>query len=260
MEYTIQQLAKLSGTTRRTLRYYGQIGLLTPARTTPAGYRIYGPAQVDRLQQILFYRELGFELSAIRSILDSPGFQLQAALQSHLVELEARRERLDALILTVRKTLDAQQGGITMSDPEKFKCFKSRIIEENEARYGAEVRAKYGGDALDEANARLMGASRQEYSRWTALGETIQTRLEELVRAGAEPAGEEGRALARLHRQWCTFTWPGTEDPKAHASLAVLYTEDPRFTAYYDKDLPGCAAFLRAAVEACAKIPQRTAY
>ena len=182
MEYTIQQLAKLSGTTRRTLRYYGQIGLLTPARTTPAGYRIYGPAQVDRLQQILFYRELGFELSAIRSILDSPGFQLQAALQSHLVELEARRERLDALILTVRKTLDAQQGGITMSDPEKFKCFKSRIIEENEARYGAEVRAKYGGDALDEANARLMGASRQEYSRWTALGETIQTRLEDFGR------------------------------------------------------------------------------
>lgn len=250
MEYTIQQLARLSGVTRRTLRYYDQIGLLRPARTTPAGYRIYGPAQVDRLQDILFYRALGLELADIGPALDDPAFQRREALQSHLAALEERRRELDALILTVRKTLDAEQGGIPMSDKEKFECFKQKAVQENEAAYGPEVRARYGGEAMDEANARFMGRSREEYDAWTALGREIQEKLESAVRAGADPAGEAGRALALLHRKWCAFGWKGAAEPRNHAALAVMYTEDSRFTAYYDKDLPGCAAFLRAAVEA----------
>lgn len=254
MEYTIQQLAQLAGVTRRTLRWYDQIGLLTPARTTPAGYRVYGPAQVDRLQQILLYRALGLDLASIRTILDCPGFQPQAALQSHLEQLEAKRAQLDALILTVRRTLNAQQGGIAMTDTEKFECFKRKVIKENRENYGAEVCAKYGAGALEEADARLMARSKAEYDQWTALGEEIQQKLERAVSAQADPAGAEGRDLALLHRRWCAFLWEGAGDPKAHAALAALYTEDPRFTAYYDRTVPGCARFLRAAVEACSEI------
>lgn len=254
MEYTIQQLAQLAGVTRRTLRWYDQIGLLTPARTTPAGYRLYGPEQVDRLQQILFYRALGLDLSSIRMILDSPGFQPQAALQSHLKELEAKRAQLDALILTVRKTLHARQGGTEMTDTEKFECFKQQVIKENQEKYGPEICAKYGSGALEESNARLMARSKGEYDQWTALGREIQQKLEQAVTAQTDPAGAEGQTLALLHRRWCSFQWAGAGDPKAHAALAALYTADSRFTAYYDRTIPGCAAFLRAAVEACAGI------
>ena len=237
MEYTIQQLAKLSGVTRRTLRYYDQIGLLRPARTTEAGYRIYGPSQVDRLQHILFYRALGLELAEIRAALDDPDFRRQEALQSHLAALEEQRRALDTLILTVRKALDAEQGGIPMQDHEKFECFKQTLIQENEAAYGPELRARYGGGTIDAANDLFMSRSRQE-------------KLEAAVQAGADPAGAEGRALALLHRKWCAFRWPGAAEPRNHAALAALYTEDPRFTACYDKAVPGCAAFLRAAAEA----------
>ena len=105
MEYTIKQLADLSGVTPRTLRWYDREGLLRPGRVTEAGYRIYGPKEVDRLQEILFYRELGFSLADIRRLLNDPAYDRQAALQSHLAEMEARRARLEWLILTVQKTI-----------------------------------------------------------------------------------------------------------------------------------------------------------
>ena len=110
MEYSITALAKLAGVTPRTLRWYDETGLLKPLRTTTAGYRIYGPLEVERLQDILFYRELGFELSDIRSILDDPAFDRQAALQGHLAALKQQRERLDGLIQTVQKTISTLQG------------------------------------------------------------------------------------------------------------------------------------------------------
>ena len=121
MEYTIKQLSDLAGVTPRTLRWYDSQGLLKPGRVTEAGYRLYGPAEVDRLQQILFYRALDLPLAEIRTLLERPDFDRQAALQSHLAALEARRAQLDALILTVKQTL---KGADTMSDAEKFECFK----------------------------------------------------------------------------------------------------------------------------------------
>ena len=249
MEYTVKELADLAGVTPRTLRWYDREGLLHPARLTPAGYRLYGPEEVDRLQQVLFYRELGLGLSAIRSLLDDPAYDRQAALQSHLRELEARRARLDALILTVQKTLRDEKGGTRMSDREKFECFKSRLLQEHETAYGAEVRARYGDQEADRAYARLSALTWEEYRSWETLGDRILAALAAAVRSGADPAGEAGAALAELHREWLGFSWE-VYTPQAHRGLAALYTQDPRFTAYYDREVSGCAAFLRAAVEA----------
>ena len=249
MEYTVKELADLAGVTPRTLRWYDREGLLHPARLTPAGYRLYGPEEVDRLQQVLFYRELGLGLSAIRSLLDDPAYDRQAALQSHLRELEARRARLDALILTVQKTLRDEKGGTRMSDREKFECFKSRLLQEHETAYGAEVRARYGDQEADRAYARLSALTWEEYRSWVTLGDRILAALAAAVRSGADPAGEAGAALAELHREWLGFSWE-VYTPQAHRGLAALYTQDPRFTAYYDREVSGCAAFLRAAVEA----------
>jgi len=252
MEYTIKALAELAGVTPRTLRWYDSLGLLKPLRSTDAGYRIYGPQQVDRLQTILFYRELGLELSAIRGILDDPAFDRQTALQSHLAELEKRRSQLDALILTVQKTIAETQGGHPMSDHEKFEAFKRQAVEANEAKYGAEIREKYGNEAINRANANVLSLSQEEYARWEALGQEILTALAAAVQTGEPPNGPEGQRIAALHRQWLSFSWEKYA-PQAHAGLAQMYVADERFTAYYDREVSGCAAFLRDAILAYAK-------
>ena len=252
MEYTVKALAELAGVTPRALRWYDRKGLLRPARTSAAGYRLYGGAEVDRLQAILFYKELGFGLDAIQAILDAPGFDRAAALRDHLAALEARRERLDSLILTVRKTIEEAEGGKKMTDQEKFEAFKRRSVEEKEARYGAEAREKYGDGPVDGANARFLALSREEYGERKALEEEILSALNAAVQAGADPAGKEGTRIAGLHRRWLEGCWEHYS-PEAHQGLAELYTVDPRFTAYYDRSISGCAAFLRAAVLAHVK-------
>ena len=249
MEYTIKALADLAGVTPRTLRWYHQEGLLKPLRTTEAGYRLYGPEEVDRLQSILFYKELGLELEAVREILDAPGFDRLAALRSHLTALEARRQRLDALILTVEKTIDEAKGGTQMSDREKFEAFKRRAVEANEEQYGKEIRERYGQEAVEASNARFLSMTEEEHGRWKALEAEILSALAAAVRSGENPAGEEGRRIAELHRRWLSHTW-AKYTPQAHRGVAELYTADRRFTACYDREVPGCAAFLRDAVRA----------
>lgn len=249
MEYTVKALAELAGVTPRTLRWYDQKGILKPRRTTEAGYRLYGPEEVDRLQSILFYKELGLELEAVREILDAPDFDRTAALQSHLVELEARRQRLDALILTVEKTIDEAEGGTPMSDREKFEVFKRRAVEANEEQYGKEVREKYGDETIDGANGKFLSMTEEEHGEWKALEAEILSALAAAVRSGEDPAGAEGLRIAELHRRWLSHTWTAYT-PQAHRGVAELYTADARFTAYYDREVPGCAAFLRQAVRA----------
>lgn len=247
MEYSIQELARLAGVTTRTLRWYDQIGLLKPGRVAESGYRYYGDAQVDRLQDILYYRALGVELAQIKECLDDPAFDRLAALRSHLAALETEQERLNGLIRSVKATIDAEERNETMNDEQKFECFKKQAVAENEKRYGKEIREKYSDAQVEQANAAMMGMSREQHSTWTELGETLQQKLEDAVRSGCTSESEEGRQIAELHRQWLTLT--GTPyTPAKHRGIAELYVLDERFTAYYDKQLPGCARFLRDAV------------
>ena len=110
MEYSIQALARLAGVTTRTLRWYDQIGLLKPSRVADNGYRYYGPAEVDRLQDILYYRALGVALAQIRTCLDEPSFDRLAVLRSHLTALQGERARLEQLIRSVEATIGAMPG------------------------------------------------------------------------------------------------------------------------------------------------------
>ncbi|MDP4108592.1 MAG: MerR family transcriptional regulator, partial [Bacillota bacterium] len=150
MEYTVNKLSNLAGVSARTLRYYDQIGLLSPCRLSPSGYRIYGPGEVDRLQQILFYRELGVPLDEIKKIISDPGFDSLAALQSYREKLEKQQMKLTLLIKNVDKTINARKGLIIMKDKEKFEGIKQNLIQENEKKYGAEIRQKYGEKAVKE--------------------------------------------------------------------------------------------------------------
>ncbi len=247
MEYTVQSLARLSGVSKRTLRYYDEIGLLIPARNTENGYRIYGPAEVDRLQQILFYRALGVELDGIRSILDAPGFDREQALKEHLTALKLRRANLDRLIGTVEQTMRAQREEIMMTDAEKFEGLKEALISENEAKYGAEVRAAYGDAAVDASNAKLMGMDQAAYAKAETLSAAVNAGLKEAVLQG-DPGSEAAQNVCDLHRQWLLCYWPKyTKD--MHRGMGELYVADERFAAYYDAIVPGGAAFLKDALE-----------
>ncbi len=247
MEYSIQELSRLSGVTTRTLRWYDSIGLLKPRRTAPSGYRYYGPIEVDRLQDILYYRALGVGLAQIREYLDSPSFDRAEALRGHLIALEKEKARLDGLIRSVKKTISAQERKEIMSDNEKFDAFKRQIVEENDRVFGGESREKYGGDAVDAAQTAVLSLSAEQHRQWLDLGDKIQRRLEGAVREGKDPKGAEGRQLCRLHQQWLTVTVQPYEAAR-HRGIAELYVLDKRFTCYYDKAVSGCARFLRDAV------------
>jgi DNA-binding transcriptional MerR regulator len=246
MEYTVQRLGKMAGISTRTLRYYDEIGILKPARINSSGYRIYGEAEVNKLQQILFYRELGVSLDNIKSIVTAPSFDSITALREHHEELLDRRKQLDILIANVEKTIAASEGRIKMSDKEKFEGFKQKMIDDNEKKYGKEAREKYGNEQVDKSNAKLKGMTKEQYEQIEKLSADVMKTLGEAFKTG-DPAGELAQKAADLHRQWLSFFWD-SNSKEAHAGLARMYVDDPRFTAYYDKERPGTAEFLRDAI------------
>ena len=247
MEYSIQQLSRLSGVTTRALRWYDKIGLLKPTGRTESGYRLYGPAEVDRLQDILYYRALGVELAQVKRILDDPSYNRLAVLRSHLAALEAERERVQGLINSVKETILTQERDEIMIDEKKFEAFKRGALEEYRKTYEAESREQYGDVEVDAMLTRLQGVTQEQYAEWESLGREILEKLSAAVTAGTDPAGEVGKELAALHQRWLTVT--GNQyDVQRHRGLAELYVQDERFTAYYDREVPGCARFLRDAV------------
>ena len=246
MEYTVQKLGKMAGVSTRTLRYYDEIGILKPARINSSGYRIYGKAEVDRLQQILFYRELGVSLESIRDIVTAPSFDGAKALREHREKLLDKRKQLDALIANVDKTIALTEGRITMTDKEKFEGFKQKMIDENEEKYGKEIRAKYGDDQVNQSNKKIKDMTEEQYAEVEKLSASVIGTLKEAFATG-DPAGELAQKAVDLHRQWLSYFW-GSYSKEAHAGVAQMYVDDERFKAYYDKEQPGAAEFLRDAI------------
>jgi len=228
------------------VRYYDEIDLLKPARTNSSGYRIYGSAEVDRLQQILFYRELDVDLDSIKKIINSPSFDEVKKLKEHREKLLENKEQLELLIMNLDKTITSKERGIIMSDQEKFQGFKKKLVEENEIKYGKEIREKYGDKAVESSNMKIKNMTQEEYSEVTELEKKLMETLKAALETG-DPAGELGQKAAELHRQWISFYWD-SYSKKAHAGIAEMYVADDRFKSYYDKEQPGTAEFLRDAI------------
>jgi DNA-binding transcriptional MerR regulator len=144
MAYTVRQVAGLSGVSVRTLHFYDEVGLLKPAYVSANGYRYYEEPQLLALQQILFYRELGFELKEIKSILGRADFEKAAALESHRSVLEKNLARTQTLIATINKTIEHVRGTKKMSSEEMFAGFK---LASGEARFNEEVKLR--GEPVD---------------------------------------------------------------------------------------------------------------
>ncbi|SFG14715.1 MerR family transcriptional regulator [Sporolactobacillus nakayamae] len=250
MNYSIKMLSDLAGVSTRTLRYYDKIDLLKPDFINASGYRVYGAKQVDLLQQILFFRELRFSLKEIHEMLSSPDFNLLGALTEQHKKLNAEKERLERLIATVEKTLASQKGETIMTDHEKFEGFKKEKLAQNEKRYGKEIRKKYGEDVVEKSNKQFANLSKDDYEASMAIQNEMFQNLQEALNLN-DPASTPAQKAADLHRQWLCYFWPkGTYSKEAHAGLAQMYVDDPRFTSYYEsKVAKGAAKMLRDAVK-----------
>ena len=246
--YTVSQLAKMAGVTIRTLHHYDQIGLLTPAgRTEPGsgrsvGYRLYGEAELLRLQQILFFKELDMPLDQIREILDDPGFDTAAALEHHRGMLQGRMERLARLLNTIDRTLNRlTEDDMTLTDEELYEGFSTEQIE----RYKREAREIYDPALVEESERRVKGMSREQWKVVQAEGGEVTTAIADLM--DREPGDAEVQALVARHHAWIENFYPCPAE--IYRGLAQLYVEHPEFRAFYEKVRPGLAEFLSAAMK-----------
>lgn len=247
MTYSISELSALSGVSVRMLRHYDDEGLLCPPRDAN-GYRRYGGTELRRLQQILFYREMEFPLEAIRRFLSAPDYDAVEALTAQRAHLVEKRARMDRLIDNVDKALMELKGEYKMSDFERFEDFKKDLVEQNEAQYGKEVREKYGDEAVDQSNRRLMGLSEADYARQEELQKQIAQTLRTALQTNG-PSGTEAQRAVALHREWLAYF--GDYPDEAYLGLCDMYVDDPRFTVFYDNASgEGAARLLRDAAYA----------
>lgn len=242
MDHPIGDLARYAGISKRTLRYYDEIGLLRPKKASKAGYRLYDEEEVNRLQQILFYRELDFDLETIRTILDDPQFDRIQALEEHMQNLREKQRHIETLLQTVQKSLLEARGEKIMRDEEKFEGFKKELIEKNEKAYGKEVRKAYGDEEVEASQAKLMRMSEESFAEFNKLDKEILEKLEKAEKTN-DPSSDLAQEVAKLHKSWLLYTWPNYTK-KAHANLAQMYVDDPRFGEHYQ----GRAEFLRDAI------------
>jgi DNA-binding transcriptional MerR regulator len=240
MSYTVKQLSSLAGISARTLHYYDEIGLLKPETVGANGYRYYGDESLLRLQQILFYRELGMPLEAIKEILAGPDFDAIKALESHRTALLQQSERLGRLIQTVDDTILHLKGLKIMSQKQLFQAFS----EEQQAEYAHQAEEMYDPETVRASNRRWKSYSAEQKQRILDEGGQIYRDLIAAMPKGA--ASPETQACVERWRRHMDYFW--TPNLEQLAGLADLYNDDPRFKANFDQMDPRLAEFMREAV------------
>ncbi|MFI9648750.1 MerR family transcriptional regulator [Streptomyces sp. NPDC052040] len=246
MSYSVGQVADVAGVTVRTLHHYDEIGLLVPGERTHAGHRRYGDADLDRLQQILFYRELGFPLDEVAALLDDPDADPGAQLRRQHELLTARIERLRRMAAAVEHAMEARTMGIRLTPEERFEVFGDQDPEQ----YAEEAGRRWGGTAeYAESRRRTARHSKDDWRRIQAEAADWGGRYAALMAAGEPPEGERAMDLAEEHRlHICTWFYACSYD--VHRCLGEMYVSDERFRTFYDAVRPGLAAHLRDAIGA----------
>lgn len=230
----VKEVADLVGISVRTLHHYDEIGLLKPKKTE-AGYRIYTDEDLDTLQQILFFRELGFPLKTIKEIMNSPSYDRQEALEMQRNILIEKRKRLEEMITTIDKTLQHMRGEITMSKQEKFKGF-----DFSHNPYEEEARRRWGDNAVDKSNARLEKMTDAERTNLQEKMSEVFVKLAEIRHL--PPESEEAQAV--IHQWYELLNHIGTYTLEAFKGLGQLYIMDERFTKNIDQFGEGLAQFM----------------
>jgi len=238
VEWSIQQIARAAGTTSRTLRHYGQVGLLAPSRIGSNGYRFYDESALLRLQRILLLRELGLGLPEITKVLAGEQDPV-SALGLHLRFLQSEQHRLTRQIASVETTLRKLKGGEQLMPAEVFDGF-------DHTRYREEVIERWGQDAYDRADRWWTSLSEEDKQQFAQTQTQIAREFAEAMRAGQAPGSDEVQAIARRHLRW--LSQAVTPSKGYLTGLGEMYVADPRFAANYDQYAAGTAAFVRDAM------------
>ncbi|MHA6481915.1 MerR family transcriptional regulator [Paenibacillus sp. strain BS8-2] len=236
----VKEVAELTGISVRTLHHYDEIGLLIPDQLTDTGYRVYSERNLELLQQILFFRELGFPLKKIKEIVMSESFDRLEALKRHQEMLHEKRSQLDQLLLTVERTIQHAKGEVTMSNKEKFKGF-----DFSSNPYEQEARERWGDQAVDESNKKMK--KMQVDGKMQAFQDEMNELYHKLAEVRQEdPASET--AQAAIGQWFKLLNKMGSYSLEAFKGLGQMYVDDVRFTRNIDQFGEGLSLFMRDAM------------
>lgn len=239
---TVAELAELAGVTVRTLHHYDEVGLLRPSARSDAGYRLYDRADLQRLQQILFWRSLGFSLAEIQSALDDPDYDRVEALRDQRALLAAQLTGVTQMIKAVDDAIAEAEGGPEVDDLEMFETFSS-------GEYRREAEERWGDtDAWAQSQARVGRMTDDDKRRLVAEGVAFAQRLAAAFTSGVAADSAQAMDLAEEARQGMSAFYDCSHE--MHVNLGEMYVADPRFTAYYDQHAEGLAAWFRDAIVA----------
>jgi DNA-binding transcriptional MerR regulator len=242
MSYTVKQLAKIAGISVRTLHYYDEIGLLEPSFVKENGYRQYEEAELLKLQQILFFRELEFPLEEIVKIMSSSNFDAVKALRDQRKLLEMKKERINGLLVTIDKTIANLKGGESMSNDDLFGSFTDDDI----SKYKDEVKEKWGNtDAYKQSMERTKHWTKEDYKKAAADSKLFLKKLGDTMDKGA--TSPEFQAL--VEEQYKSVNRFYDCSLEMFKNLGEMYIADPRFTKTYEDVRPGLAKFVKEAMD-----------
>ena len=242
----IGQVAQLARVSVRTLHHYDRAGVLRPSGRTEAGYRMYAAEDLERLQAVLLYKELGFGLGEIRDLLAEPGFDRREALRTQRAQLARRSARIDGMLALIDKTLAGMDEGIPMERSDMFEVFG----DFDPADYGDEVRERWGEtEAYRESARRTRRYTKDDWARFKAESDAVNATIAALRDEGVAPDDPRAMDAAERHRLLID-AWFYPCSHQMHEQLGRMYVEDARFTATYEKIRPGMAEYVRDATAA----------
>lgn len=240
MRISISEMARLSGVSIRTLHYYDEIGLLKPSEVSAEnGYRYYDELGMERIQQILFYRELDFPLKEIQKIMNASGYNKQEALKKQRELLLMKQKRIERLLSLLEENL---KGDRMMS----FQEFDNTELEAAKKKYAKEVEERWGNtEAYKENQTKTSQYGKEE---WNATQGKMDAMIEKFAgHVGEEPASAEVQALVREWQQLITDNWYECSR-EILAGLGQMYIADERFCTNMDRYKEGTAKLVSEAI------------
>ena len=250
MGYSVGQISASAGITVRTLHHYDKSGLLSPTERTPAGYRVYSDADLARLQQILFYRELGFPLDEIATILEDPQANALDHLRARHHLLNEQITKLQRLVEVAEQAIEVQQTGVKLSPEERFEVFGEVAFD---LTYATDSQLKWHDrEGHQQAMARAATHTKEDWAQLMAEAAEWRQRLIAAFDAEEPADGERAMDLAEEHRQGIN-RWFTPCPTDMHGRIADDFAADPRAFALIvppSEQRPGLAAYLRTAVHA----------